>query len=116
VRTWGVKQTTIDQFSELWSFKTVHKKSQEHLQKKWFQALITSSSGGSRTPDTRIMIPNPEFPNPLSDSEKQQAENGVYTPVYTNDSDLAEIVNSWEGLLHETRMVISYLVKTHRMV
>jgi len=67
-------------------------------------------------PDTRIMIPNSESPNLLNSNRKQQGENGVYTPVYTNDSDLEEIVKSWEGLPHETRMVISYLVKTHRMI
>ncbi|QDT79263.1 hypothetical protein Mal35_27180 [Gimesia maris] len=70
----------------------------------------TSSGGGIRTPDTRIMIPNSETPNPLVNSEKQQLENGVYTPVYTRDAELQYVVNSWGSLSEDARRAIVQIV------
>lgn len=57
------------------------------------------------------MIPNPESPNQLADNEKEQEEKGVYTPVYTSDSEMQEIVNSWCDLSQEVKHVILYLVR-----
>ena len=55
----------------------------------------TSSGGGIRTPDTRIMIRISESLNPLNGNGKQQDEKGVYTSVYTSDSELKFVVDSW---------------------
>ena len=58
-------------------------------------------------------MPNSENPNPLAGNEKQQGEEGVYTPVYTRDSELQEIVNSWCDLSQEVKHVILYLVRSN---
>lgn len=59
------------------------------------------------------MIPNSESPKPLENNEKQQVEKGIYTPVYTSDSELQEIVNSWCDLSQEVKHVILYLVRNN---
>ncbi len=69
------------------------------------------SIGSYRAAPPRGMILNSDLPNPLDVSEKQQLGKGVYTPVYTNDSELQFIVDSWRKLSGEIRNVIVQLVK-----
>ncbi len=56
------------------------------------------------------MIPNSELPNSLEGSKKHQLAKDVYTPVYTSEFQLEDIINSWERLPQELKNVILKLV------
>ena len=55
------------------------------------------------------MIPHSDCSNPLSDNEKRQKENGVYTPVYSKTSELLYLMKSWSGLNREAKNAILYI-------
>ncbi len=60
------------------------------------------------------MIPNSKSPNLLNDNEKQQEENGVYTPVYTSDFELKFIVDHWNQLSEDVNQIILNLVNNYQ--
>ena len=70
-----------------------------------------NSGGGTRTPDTRIMIPNTQNHNLPTSNEKQQLQKVVYTSVYTTDSNLQFIIDSWGELPDDTKQTILRIVK-----
>lgn len=70
-------------------------------------AFFISSGGGTRTPETRIMIPNSDCSNLYIDKEKRQEGKSVYT----TDSNLQFIIDSWGELPDDIKQTILRIVK-----
>ena len=68
--------------------------------------LFASSGGGTRTPDTRIMIPLDAFAKSVHGADFEDTSSAVCTYVCTSilaDRDLARIVARWPSLSQKKR-------------
>ena len=74
----------------------------------------TSSGGGTRTPDTRIMIPhvNPVNPEENADFWEGGAHStALETAKAPIDPDLAGVIDAWHSLPPDTRTAILAIVE-----
>ena len=80
------------------------------------------SGGGTRTPDTRIMIPPPACRNEHSQQHVTESADGVLPenrPSQSNcslpeDADFARLMEAWPGLPGHVRAAVMALVDAAR--
>ena len=77
-----------------------------------------NSGGGTRTPDTRIMIPRDVFDKWFATKDLGQADAGSFTPACTNvivNEELAELLVAWSDLSNVARAAVVGVVRSYRV-
>ena len=72
---------------------------------------LRSTPGGIRTHDLRFRKLSAKNHKPLSGKDKSKQADDVYTPVYTDDSELQFVIESWERLPKEKKSEIVIIIK-----